>query len=89
MIYLLIAAGFTLWVVCAYFAIQIMFEAHGFWSKIPILLFIFLTMAIVAYVSDNEREWPCVQYEQRMIYNPSLKMLMPARVCVERGEWVE
>lgn len=51
--------------------------------------FIFLIVAGVVYVTDNEPERPCVQYEKRMIYNVVLKMPTPVRVCVERGEWVE
>lgn len=89
MIYLALAAGFTLWIVCFYFALQMAFEVDGFWSKIPLLLFIFLTTAGVFYTADSDSERPCVRYEQRMIYNTALKMPMPVRVCVEYGEWVE
>lgn len=89
MIYLYVASGFTLWVICFCLAMWVLLERDGFWYKVPFFVMIFLTAAGFAYVLDSEPDRPCVKYEQRMIYNAALKIPMAAEVCVERGEWVE
>jgi hypothetical protein len=38
---------------------------------------------------EHKRDNPCVAYESRLTYNAATKTMMPMRVCVERGEWVE
>ena len=40
-------------------------------------------------VHEKNQKGPCVQYETQMHYNAATKTMMPARVCVLRGEWVE
>ena len=43
----------------------------------------------MVYLSnEEEKKGPCVEYETQMHYNPALKMMMPAKVCTKRGEWV-
>lgn len=36
-----------------------------------------------------EEEYPCVEYETKLRYNPATKTTMPMRICVLRGKWVE
>jgi len=46
--------------------------------------------AYMAYLVDlEESKGPCVKYETKMYYNAATKTMMPAKVCVERGEWEE
>lgn len=53
-------------------------------------LFSVLSIAGVLYIVDSgERKGPCVKYETQMHYNAATKTMMPARVCVLRGEWVK
>ena len=43
----------------------------------------------ISWAVDQEARNPCVEYESRMTYNAATKTMMPMRVCIERGEWVE
>jgi hypothetical protein len=45
--------------------------------------------AFFEVTQDANQKGPCVQYETQMHYNAATKTMMPARVCVLRGEWVE
>ena len=53
-----------------------------------VLLVIVLGVAINEDKKQNEKG-PCHQYETRMMYNSATKTMMPSRVCVLQGEWVE
>lgn len=51
----------------------------------------FIVTAVGIWVGVNLFEpesRPCVRYETTMIYNASLKMMMPAKYCAQYGEWV-
>lgn len=67
-------------------------DSESFFSVFSILAFLFwaalLGLLIKSRVEDNAMG-PCVQYETQMHYNAATKTMMPARVCVLRGEWVE
>lgn len=39
-------------------------------------------------IGQQAASGPCVTWETQMHYNATLKMMMPARVCTLRGEWV-
>ena len=38
---------------------------------------------------DEQKEGPCLAYEERSVYDPALKVMRKADVCVERGVWKE
>ena len=44
---------------------------------------------VFSFAVDRGARNPCVEYESRMTYNAATKTMMPMRVCIERGEWVE
>ena len=51
---------------------------------------IIAVLGVVLNVAIKESEkGPCHQWETRMMYNVATKTMMPSRVCVLRGEWVE
>ena len=52
-------------------------------------LCVIVNSVLVGGLIEHEQKNPCVQYEERMSYNAATKTMMPMRVCVERGEWVE
>ena len=52
------------------------------------LVIVVLGVAINASIKESEKG-PCHQYETQMMYNAATKTMMPSRVCVLRGEWVE
>ena len=90
MIYLLLGVASAAWVATAFFVIHLLVEGDGFWSFLPVTIFFVVTVAGILCLDDHQEVYaPCVKYEQRMIYNAATKTMMPARVCVERGEWVE
>ena len=44
---------------------------------------------VLSFAVDQKARNPCVEYELQMTYNAATKTMMPMRVCIERGEWVE
>lgn len=40
-------------------------------------------------IIKSEAKGPCHKYETKMMYNVATKTMMPSRVCVLCGEWVE
>lgn len=46
-------------------------------------------VSITAVDKKENEKGPCHQYETQMMYNAATKTMMPSRVCVLRGEWVE
>ena len=86
----LIAAAFLVWVVLLVASLEAWLE-YGGW-KFPIVAFALAVAGIgfaIEKIDEKNRKNPCVEYEQQMRYNPATKTIMPLRVCVERGEWVE
>ena len=51
-------------------------------------LVVVLGLMVNAIIKEDEKG-PCHQYETRWMYNAATKTMMPSRVCVLRGEWVE
>lgn len=52
------------------------------------LVAVLMGVIINASIKEGEKG-PCHQYETRLMYNAATKTMMPSRVCVLRGEWVE
>lgn len=52
------------------------------------LVTVVLGVVINASIKESEKG-PCHQYETRLMYNAATKTMMPSRVCILRGEWVE
>ena len=38
---------------------------------------------------DEQKEGPCLAYEERSVYDPALKIMRKVDVCIERGVWKE
>lgn len=45
--------------------------------------------ALMQTLSTSSAKGPCHEYRTQMMYNAATKTMMPSRVCVLRGEWVE
>ena len=68
-------------------------------SETPFLSFAWLGLGVVILCSglgfviqqeiDEQKEGPCLAYEERSVYDPALKIMRKADVCVERGVWKE
>lgn len=52
------------------------------------LFTIVLTVVINASIKESEKG-PCHEYRTQLMYNAATKTMMPSRVCVLRGEWVD
>ena len=52
------------------------------------IIFIILGLVINS-ASRSEAKGPCYKYETQLMYNAATKTMMPSRVCVLRGEWVD
>ena len=89
MIYLLYGAAIVLFIFVAYYSLYALFDG-GYVVRFLSVIFWIITIAFLCYaVVESNTKGPCVKYETQMHYNPAVKMMMPARVCVLRGEWVE
>jgi|LSQX01.1.fsa_nt_gb hypothetical protein len=72
-----------------------MFLLHEWFygSLVAGVLCIVMTVAFLGWVigatAKVEAKGPCHKYETQMMYNAATKTMMPSRVCVLRGEWVE
>ena len=53
-----------------------------------VLLFLGFGFVIQASIDSND-SGPCLAYEERSVYDPALKIVRKADVCVERGVWKE
>lgn len=96
MIYILAGVLSVLWAVAAFILILKVLEATDGNSNNPVLTYIIasaffsLSMAGLFYLAANEnKKGPCHEYETRLMYNASTKTMMPSRVCVLRGEWID
>lgn len=92
MIGFLVASAFV-----GYIAVFFVFFWYGLernWPPVVVLVFVCgwlilgITIMINAITHENSKG-PCVEHEIQMHYNAATKTIMPARVCVLRGEWVE
>ena len=52
------------------------------------LLILGFGFVIQASIDAND-SGPCLAYEERSVYDPALKIMRKADVCVERGVWKE
>ena len=86
--YLIIASGIVGW--CSVLIFLICYAGnYNYTSKIPLIIFMIVSLTYFMYsVSKFNTQRPCVEYETRMMYNAATKTMMPARVCIERGEWI-
>lgn len=89
MIYLIYGSAIVLFIFAAYYSLEALLDG-SYVAKCASVIFWIVSLAVVFYFVDEENnKGPCVKYETQMHYNPAVKMMMPARVCVLRGEWVE
>lgn len=44
---------------------------------------------VIQKIIDSNNSGPCIAYEERSVYDPALKVMRKADVCVERGVWKE
>lgn len=89
MIYIIFGTSIVIFVFAAYYSIGAIFDG-GFIAKCASVIFWILTASFLSYaVLESSSKGPCVKHETQMHYNAATKTMMPARVCVLRGEWVE
>ena len=89
MTYILMGSAVVLWFWLALISAYALFEL-GYFAKFFAVLFWIATFSALFYgISKENSKGPCVQYETQMHFNAATKTMMPARVCVLRGEWVE
>lgn len=89
MIYLLYGAAIVLFIFSVSWSVDALVAESGAARCAPVILCV-VTFAFLCYaVVESNNKGPCVKYETQMHYNAATKTMMPARVCVLRGEWVE
>ena len=89
MIYLLYGAAIVLFIFVAYYSLNALFDGSCVARCLSVIFWI-ITLAFLCYaVVESNNKGPCVKHETQMHYNVATKTMMPARVCVQRGEWVE
>lgn len=85
-----IAAVLVGWMVATVYLAFVAIDRES-WSfgGAAIALFTLGVGALFQAAISEDRRGPCAEYETQMHYNPATKTVMPARVCVNRGEWME
>lgn len=89
MTYLLVSSAIVGWFVLLFY---LMWGAVNEKPLAKTVLVLFLTVSIAWFIksaSDLEKARPCAEYETRMMWSAATKTMMPARVCVERAEWIQ
>ncbi len=89
MIYLLYGASIVLFIFVVFWSLYAL--SSGSYAAIcaSVVFWIAVSSLICYAVIDSNNKGPCVKYETQMHYNAAVKTMMPVRVCVQRGEWVE
>ena len=67
-------------------------DSYSLFSSWSILAFLWLAicLSVIAQAAiDEEERGPCLSYETQMYWNAGTKSMMPARICVQRAEWVK
>lgn len=78
-----------LFIFVAYYSLDALLD-ESYVARCLSVIFWIITIAFLCYaVVESNNKGPCVKYETQMHYNAATKTMMPARVCVLRGEWVE
>ena len=89
MIYLLYGTAIVLFIFAAFYSVLVLLEG-SYADRCVSVIFWVVTFSFICYaVVESNNKGPCVKYETQMHYNSAVKTMMPARVCVQRGEWVE
>lgn len=89
MIYLLYGASIVLFIFAVVWSVYALAAGSGA-ARCASVIFWIVTFAFLCYaVIESGNKGPCVKYETQMHCNAATKTMMPARVCVLRGEWVE
>lgn len=84
------AAVFVGWCFALIFSMHAaIFQESVGYSLVCAILLIIPIGFISGKIYERHKERPCVEYEHRTQYNPATKTVMPMRVCVARGEWIE
>lgn len=59
------------------------------WMGAFLIWAVFIVAVLIAAADQDEKKGPCLRYETSMYWNSGTKTMMPARICVERAEWVK
>jgi hypothetical protein len=84
----MIAAGFVFWIGAILWLSWQAVETDGpiYWIGAVVVFTAGIGFGIQKGI-DQRNSGPCVQSEIQMHYNPATKTVMPAKVCLNRGEW--
>lgn len=86
---IMVVGLFVLWFLSV---VWLCVEGEKYIGKVSFVIAFFVFViplgAVIGLTEDKDEKYPCVHYETRMQYNPATKTVMPLKVCVERGEWV-
>lgn len=87
----IIAAVVVAWLASVIFCFDRVIRSNhssAWMLSVAVLLVIGFGFVIQASIDANN-SGPCLAYEERSVYDPALKIVRKADVCVERGVWKE
>lgn len=76
-------------IVVFFIALTMIFEGNWMWKVCGFLMLVVLLAYSLHWVVSRPDPGPCFKWETQLMFNAATKTMMPARVCVLRGEWVE
>lgn len=59
------------------------------WMLSGVMLVVLGFGFVIQAIIDSNDSGPCIAYEERSVYDPALKTMRKADVCIERGVWKE
>ena len=87
----IIAAVVVAWLASVIFCFDRAIRSnHSFvWMLSGVMLLVLGFGFVIQASIDANNSGPCLAYEERSVYDSSLKIMRKADVCVERGVWKE
>ena len=59
-------------------------------AAIGVCFIVFIIFGLMFnFAIKTEVKGPCYEYKTQLMYNAATKTMMPSRVCVLRGEWID
>ena len=87
----IIAAVVVAWLASVIFCFDRAIRSnHSFvWMLSAVMLLVLGFGFVIQAAIDSNESGPCLAYEERSVYDPALKIMRKADVCIERGVWKE
>lgn len=89
----MIWVAYAFLIICSIFAVGaalwMLVEGSWLWRLCGILMLTAMLACFLYLLNSRPDPGPCFKWQTQLMPNAATKTMMPSRVCVLRGEWVE